>query len=90
LSHDNDRLDHPRPPPRRLPPVAQNGGESAIPRFGGAHDITSSQAWVTAFVLMAFTEVVIPPAPIGGRGLLARRGRTAPPPTPVRTMDYSA
>lgn len=33
------------------------GGAAAIGRFSIHHDITSSQAWVTAFVLMAFTEV---------------------------------
>jgi hypothetical protein len=37
---------------------SENGGGDAITRFSVAHQITSDQAWVTAFVLMALTEVV--------------------------------
>jgi hypothetical protein len=36
---------------------SEHGGAPSIAHFSAAHDITSSQAWVTAFVLMALTEV---------------------------------
>ena len=36
---------------------SSHGGGPSIARFSAHHDITSEQAWVTAFILMAFTEV---------------------------------
>jgi hypothetical protein len=36
---------------------AAHGGAGAIARFSAHHQITSSQAWVTALVLMALAEV---------------------------------
>lgn len=36
---------------------ASHGGGGSIARFSAHHDITTDQAWVTAFILMAFTEV---------------------------------
>ncbi|MBT1185253.1 hypothetical protein HET69_14860 [Streptomyces sp. CJ_13] len=38
--------------------VEHGGGAGPVARFSLAHHITSQQAWVTAFVLMALTEVV--------------------------------
>ncbi|CAL9489131.1 hypothetical protein [Streptomyces sp. enrichment culture] len=38
--------------------VEHGGGADDVARFSLAHHITSDQAWVTAFVLMAVTEVV--------------------------------
>ncbi|MEU8729841.1 hypothetical protein AB0C68_10780 [Streptomyces tendae] len=38
--------------------VEHGGGADDIARFSIAHHITGDQAWVTAFVLMAVTEVV--------------------------------
>jgi len=37
---------------------SENGGGDSIARFSVAHQITTDQAWVAAFVLMALTEVV--------------------------------
>lgn len=52
---------------------SQNGGAHSIQRFSVAHAITSEQAWVTAFVLMAVTEVVTRMATILGRSFIAAR-----------------
>jgi hypothetical protein len=49
---------------------SENGGAAAIGRFSLAHDITSEQAWVAAFILMALTEVVTRLATIALRGQL--------------------
>ncbi|MFF4364763.1 hypothetical protein [Streptomyces sp. NPDC001594] len=38
--------------------VQHGGGADDVARFSLAHHITSQQAWVAAFVLMALTEVV--------------------------------
>ncbi|MFI7392470.1 hypothetical protein [Streptomyces tendae] len=38
--------------------VEHGGGADDVARFSIAHHITGDQAWVTAFVLMAVTEVV--------------------------------
>lgn len=38
--------------------VQHGGGADDVARFSLAHHITGQQAWVTAFVLMALTEVV--------------------------------
>lgn len=37
---------------------SENGGGDSIARFSATHQITTEQAWITAFVLMALTEVV--------------------------------
>ncbi|MFD6936622.1 hypothetical protein ACFWAP_10790 [Streptomyces goshikiensis] len=66
--------------------VEHGGGAEPVARFSLAHHITSQQAWVAAFVLMALTEVVTRVATIyirsRGHRLAAARpaaalGRTA-------------
>jgi hypothetical protein len=52
---------------------SEHGGAPSIARFSRAHDITTEQAWVTALVLMAFTEVAARILTIVVRGLAARR-----------------
>jgi hypothetical protein len=59
---------------------SDHGGQSAITHFSAAHDITSSDAWVTAFVLMALTEVTIRVGTIVLRAHLARQAGTAAAP----------
>ncbi|MFI6875379.1 hypothetical protein ACIBL6_18260 [Streptomyces sp. NPDC050400] len=53
----------------------QHGGGDTVARFSITHHITSDQAWVAAFVLMALTEVVTRLATIYLRSL---RVPTAP------------
>jgi hypothetical protein len=60
---------------------SDHGGAETIRHFSVVHDITSSDAWVTAFVLMAMTEVGTRVATIVGRAYLARQA--APRPIPV-------
>ncbi len=62
---------------------SENGGADAIGRFSLAHDITSEQAWVAAFILMALTEVVTRLATIAVRGQLVQRQATATTTRPV-------
>ncbi|MEW2566342.1 hypothetical protein [Streptomyces sp. NPDC047070] len=50
-----------------------HGGADDVGRFSVTHDITTSQAWVAAFVLMALTEVVTRLATIFVRSRLAMR-----------------
>jgi hypothetical protein len=57
---------------------SDHGGASTIAHFSVAHDITSSNAWVTAFVLMAMTEVGTRVATIVGRAYLARQRAPRP------------
>ncbi|MFF9982468.1 hypothetical protein [Streptomyces erythrochromogenes] len=57
--------------------VEHGGGADDVARFSLAHHITSQQAWVTAFVLMALTEVVTRVATIY---LRSRTVRTAAAP----------
>jgi hypothetical protein len=52
---------------------SDHGGAGAITRFSVSHHITSSNAWVTAFVLMAVTEVATRVVTIVVRGYLARQ-----------------
>ena len=52
---------------------SEHGGAASIARFSVTHHITSAQAWVAAFVLMAVTEVVTRMGTIVYRGYLARR-----------------
>ncbi len=60
-----------------------SSGAAHLGHFSAAHDITSSQAWVAALVLMALGEVVVRLGTIVVRGrlLVARdnRGTTAVP-----------
>ncbi|GGT86000.1 hypothetical protein [Streptomyces violascens] len=63
----------------------EHGGADDVARFSIAHHITTDQAWVAAFVLMALTEVVTRLATIFLRGRmvahrqpLAVAARTAP------------
>ncbi|MEU1616629.1 hypothetical protein ABZ479_04905 [Streptomyces sp. NPDC005722] len=59
--------------------VEHGGGGDDVARFSVAHDITGSQAWVAAFVLMALTEVVTRLATIFLRSrTVGRSPRTAP------------
>jgi hypothetical protein len=51
----------------------EHGGGPTVARFSRAHDITSSQAWVTALILMAFAEVATRVLTIVVRALAARR-----------------
>ncbi|MFJ3776717.1 hypothetical protein ACIPX0_33980 [Streptomyces sp. NPDC090075] len=58
----------------------QGAGADDVARFSVAHQITSEQAWVAAFVLMALTEVVTRLATIFIRGRITR---AAAGPVPV-------
>ncbi|MEY9930915.1 hypothetical protein ABH926_005562 [Catenulispora sp. GP43] len=42
-------------------------GAAHLTKFSAAHDITSGQAWVTALILMAFSEVIVRLSTIGAR-----------------------
>ncbi|PWG07167.1 hypothetical protein DF268_44655 [Streptomyces sp. V2] len=53
------------------------GGADDVARFSLAHHITSEQAWVAAFVLMALTEVVTRLATIFVRSRMLTAGRDA-------------
>jgi hypothetical protein len=59
---------------------SEHGGAASIARFSVTHQITSGQAWVAAFVLMALTEVVTRMGTIVYRGYLARQAAAAPVP----------
>ncbi|MEV8527550.1 MULTISPECIES: hypothetical protein [unclassified Streptomyces] len=68
-----------------------HGGADNVARFSLAHNITTEQAWVAAFVLMALTEVVTRVATIfiRSRMVAARRQQVAAPESyaAVRTLD---
>lgn len=55
--------------------VEHGGGADDVARFSMAHHISSSQAWVAAFVLMALTEVVTRLATIFVRSRMVSRTR---------------
>jgi hypothetical protein len=57
--------------------VEHGGGADDVARFSLAHHITSDQAWVAAFVLMALTEVVTRLATIFVRSRTAAHLRPA-------------
>ncbi|MEV5014058.1 hypothetical protein ACIGW1_15990 [Streptomyces sp. NPDC053780] len=57
--------------------VEHGGGADDVARFSVAHHITSDQAWVAAFVMMAVTEVVTRVATIYLRSR-ARAGAVSP------------
>ncbi|MFJ8749986.1 hypothetical protein ACIREO_11725 [Streptomyces sp. NPDC102441] len=59
--------------------VEHGGGADDVTRFSITHHITSDQAWVAAFVLMALTEVVLRLATI----FIRSRARTVARPVPV-------
>ncbi|MFJ8858131.1 hypothetical protein ACIRD8_06805 [Streptomyces sp. NPDC102451] len=64
--------------------VEHGGGADDVARFSITHHITSDQAWVAAFVLMALTEVVTRLATIFIRSRKTRSGtRTVTSPAPV-------
>ena len=52
---------------------ATHGGGESLGRFSMAHQITTSQAWVTALILMAFGEVLFRTAGIWIRAMRAGR-----------------
>ncbi|MFJ9567930.1 hypothetical protein ACIRQQ_48955 [Streptomyces fuscichromogenes] len=54
------------------------GGADDVARFSLTHHITSEQAWVAAFVLMALTEVVTRLATIFARSRMLATGQPAP------------
>lgn len=58
--------------------VEHGGGADDVARFSLAHHITSQQAWVAAFVLMALTEVVTRVATIYVRSRTVRGAATLP------------
>lgn len=60
--------------------VEHGGGADDVARFSLAHHITSDQAWVAAFVLMALTEVV---TRVGTIYLRSRTRTAVPLPAPV-------
>ncbi|MEW2304549.1 hypothetical protein AB0958_32110 [Streptomyces sp. NPDC006655] len=61
----------------------EHGGADDVARFSLAHHITSEQAWVAAFVLMALTEVVTRLATIFVRSRMLTTGQPAPASTRV-------
>ncbi|MFI8931489.1 hypothetical protein ACIG3E_27920 [Streptomyces sp. NPDC053474] len=63
--------------------VEHGGGADDVARFSLAHHITGEQAWVTAFVLMALTEVVTRVATIFIRSRSRSRGLTVTRPVPA-------
>ncbi|MFE9118976.1 hypothetical protein [Streptomyces sp. NPDC007172] len=65
--------------------VEHGGGADDVARFSLAHHITSDQAWVAAFVLMALTEVV---TRVGTIYLRSRTRTAAALPAPV--LDRAA
>ncbi|NGO70371.1 hypothetical protein [Streptomyces boncukensis] len=63
-----------------------HGGADAVARFSVAHHITSDQAWVAAFVLMAVTEVVTRVATIYVRSRIHAVGQSSPVPVADRAV----
>ncbi|MER6522823.1 MULTISPECIES: hypothetical protein [unclassified Streptomyces] len=55
-----------------------HGGGDDVARFSATHDITTADAWVAAFVLMALTEVVTRLATIFVRSRRATREQELP------------
>ncbi|MDT0613769.1 hypothetical protein [Streptomyces lancefieldiae] len=69
--------------------VEHGGGADDVARFSIAHHITTDQAWVAAFVLMAVTEVVTRVATIHLRS--RTRARSLTPAAPVApVLDRTA
>jgi len=66
-----------------------HGGADNVARFSITHDITTDQAWVAAFVLMALTEVITRLATIFVRSRMAVH--EAPSGTrPAAVLDHTA
>ncbi|MFJ8141069.1 hypothetical protein [Streptomyces sp. NPDC096013] len=55
-----------------------HGGADNVARFSATHQITTGDAWVAAFVLMALTEVVTRLATIFIRGRMVTRAQQQP------------
>lgn len=71
--------------------VSHGGGADDVARFSIAHHITTDQAWVAAFVLMALTEVVTRLATIYIRSrLVARPEDRAAATRPAPALDRTA
>ncbi|MER5952082.1 hypothetical protein ABT127_39200 [Streptomyces sp. NPDC001904] len=69
----------------------QHGGADDVARFSLTHHITSDQAWVAAFVLMALTEVVTRVATIFVRSRLVHRdGRQTATAATAPALDRAA
>ncbi|AIV35833.1 hypothetical protein LMJ38_12445 [Streptomyces sp. R1] len=70
----------------------EHGGADDVARFSIAHHITSDQAWVAAFVLMAVTEVVTRVATIYLRSRVHARAAagSAPAAPAVSVLDRTA
>ncbi|MFD7515412.1 hypothetical protein ACFV85_11535 [Streptomyces niveus] len=66
------------------------GGSDDVARFSLAHHITSEQAWVAAFVLMALTEVVTRVATIFVRSRMVDRARRATAAVPAASVSGRA
>ncbi|MFI1380585.1 hypothetical protein [Embleya sp. NPDC020886] len=64
-----------------------HGGADDVARFSLAHHITTGQAWVAAFVLMALTEVVTRVATIFVRSRMATPGPSANAARSVSSLD---
>jgi hypothetical protein len=63
---------------------SHSSGAAHLTRFSVAHHITTSQAWVTALILMAFGEVILRVGTILVRGrLLTARASRQMSPSPV-------
>jgi hypothetical protein len=57
---------------------AEHGGGPALERFGVAHSITSTDAWVAGLILMALAEVVSRTAVLAVRSGVISRMRSVP------------
>ncbi len=62
---------------------ASHGGGAAIERFSLAHDITSTEAWVAALLLMAICEAVFRTGLLAWRGYVLRSKSATATPTLV-------
>ncbi|NUP67997.1 MAG: hypothetical protein HOW71_38175 [Nonomuraea sp.] len=68
-----------------------HGGSDDVARFSLTHHITTGDAWVAAFVLMALTEVITRLATIFIRSRMVVRDEQLPTgPRPVAAFDHSA
>ncbi|MEU0939017.1 hypothetical protein [Embleya sp. NPDC005971] len=68
-----------------------HGGADHVAHFSLAHDITTDQAWVSAFVLMALTEVVTRVATIFVRSRLVASGRPVTAAArPASSLEHAA
>ncbi len=65
---------------------SDHGGDPTIARFSQAHGITTQDAWVTAFVLMALTEVGTRVGTIVMRAHLLRTAAPGPIAKPARVL----